>query len=404
MSSVLTILFAGENPEAPFNWARVSRDSGKLLQKGELRTGEAAPSAAAADTMLVLPGSEAQIKSLQLPASSDVQARAAAAYLFEGALAIDKEHTVYAVGAGAGRRLVAAVDRRRLQRWIERCNEAGVNPSAIHLDCAIWPVSPGVVQVVDLGGHAVVGGGSLGSFAIESDLALALLPSWLAQAPGEVSSIQVSGLDAAAIASRLPQLAPMVEPVAAVDGLAVLCRAACAPPNYAPDLRQGEFAIAGRKGAKVGAWGFAFGLAIVAALLQLGVMAADGMRDAQAAAEISAANEKTFLQLRPATRRITNLRAQVTAALNAARRPAANPAISSSVLAADIVKAHPEVRLDEVRRDTPGQLVTLRFSAAQPAALDAAMADLGKMTSSLKIGQMQTAEGRVNLTVSMEAP
>jgi type II secretion system protein L len=403
MSSVLTILFGGENPEAPLNWARVSRDTGKLLQGGELRAGDSAPSATAADTMLVLPGSEAQIKSLQLPASSDVQARAAAAYLFEGALAIDKEHTVYAVGAGAGRRLVAAVDRRRLHRWIERCNDAGVNPSAIHLDCAIWPVSPGVVQVVDLGGHAVVAGGSLGSFAIESDLAPALLPSWLAQAPGEVSAIQVSGMDATALASRLPQPAPTVEPIVPVDALAVLSRAACAPPAYAPDLRQGEFAIAGRKGAKAGAWSLAIGLGIAAAFLQLGVMATDGMRDAQAASDISAANEKTFMQLRPATKRITNLRAQVTAALNAARRPTANPAISSSALAADIVKAHPEIRLDEVRRDTPGQLVTLRFSAAQPAALDAAMADLGKMTSSLRIGQMQTAEGRVNLTVSMEA-
>ena len=43
MSSVLTILFGGENPEAPLSWARVSRDTGKLLQGGELRAGDGGP-------------------------------------------------------------------------------------------------------------------------------------------------------------------------------------------------------------------------------------------------------------------------------------------------------------------------------------------------------------------------
>lgn len=404
MSSVLLILFGGESPEASLNWVRVNRNSGEIIQRGELGRGDTAPASAAADRLLVLPGSEAQIKSVELPASSDVQARAAAAYLFEGALAIDKEHAVYAVGEGQpGRRLVAAVDRRRLRRWIERCDAAGASPASIHLDCTIWPVRPGVVQVVDLGAHVIVAGGDMGSFAIEPDLALALIPSWLAQAPGEISAIEIAGLDIASLASRIAPPAPAIESIPAVDALAILCRAACTPPAYAPDLRQGEFALAGRKVAHVGAWRLAAGLAIVAAGLQLGVTAADGLRDTQTAATISASNEATFLQLRPGTKRIANLRAQVTAALNAARRPVTNPTISTSDLAAGILKAHPDVRLDEVRRETTGQAVTLRFSSTQPPALDAAMADLGKAVANLKIGQMQTAEGRVNLTVSVEA-
>ena len=68
-----------------------------------------------------------------------------------------------------------------------------------------------------------------------------------------------------------------------------------------------------------------------------------------------------------------------------------------------VLKSHPDVRLDEVRRDGPARLVTLRFSSAQSPALDAAIADLGAAIANLKIGQMQTSEGRVNLTVSAEA-
>ena len=404
MSSVLLVLFGGATPEAILHWVRVNRASGDILQQGELGPDEKAPTSAPADTVLVIPGSEAQLKSVQLSASSDVQARAAAAYLFEGALAIEKEHAAFALGAAAnGRRLVAAVDRRRLQRWIGRCNDAGLNPASILLDSAIWPVRSGAVQIVDLGGHAIVAAGELGSFAIESDLVLALLPAWLAQTPSDVAVIEAMGIDASILAGRLVQPAPSVEQVTLPHPLAVLCRAAASPPSHAPDLRQGEFAIARRKSTGFGAWGLAAGLAIVAAGLQLGVMAADGVSDAQAAAALTASNEATFMQLHPETKGVTNLRAQVTAALNAVQRPKVNPAISSSSVVTGVLRSHPEVRLEEVRSDAPGKLITLRFSSLQSPALDAAMADLGAAMTNLKIGQMQTTDGRVNLTVSAKA-
>lgn len=404
MSSAVLVLFGGPGPDAPMRWVCVSRASGELLQQGELAAVAAAPSATAADTVLVIPGSEAQVKCVQLSASSDAQARAAAGYLFEGALAIEKEHAVFALGAELdSRRIVAAADRRRIQRWIDRCAAAGANPGTIHLDSALWPVTPGTVQVINLGERVIVAGGDLGSFAIEPDLAPALLPSWLAQTPGEVSRIEVSGVDASAFASCLPQPTAEVVQATGPDPLAVLCRAAASPPAGAPNLRQGEFALVKPRGAGVGACGLAAGLALAAAALQLGVMVADGYRDAQAATALDAANEAAFLQLHPETRRVTNLRAQVTAALNSAKRPALNPAILNSKVVTGVLRSHPEVRLDEVRSDRPGRLVTLRFSSAQSPALDAAVADLGATIANLKVGQMQTSEGRVNVTVSVEA-
>lgn len=405
MSSVVLILVGASSPEAPLRWARINRHLGEVLAHGELAAGNTAPVASPADTVLVIPGSEAQMKSVQLSAGSEAQARAAASYLFEGALAIEKKNAVFALGSESnGRRLVAAMDRRRLQRWIEACNVLGANPGSIFLDSAVWPVPAGKVQIVALDEHVIVSGGELGSFAIERDLAPALIPAWLAQTPGDVVAVEASGVDASSIASRLSQSAPPVEQITFDDPMMILCRAASSPPAYAPDLRQGEFAIVRRKGGGgIGAWGLAAGLAIAAAALQLGVMTADGFRDAQAATALSASNDAAFLQLRPGTKRITNLRAQVTAALNAAKRPEVNPAISASSLVVGVLRSHPDVRLDEVRRDTPGKLVTLRFSSAQSSAMDAAMADLGAAIANLKIGQMQANEGRMNLTVSVEA-
>ena len=403
MSSTLLILFGGASPEAPLNWTRVSRSTGEILQQGVLNASDTAPASTPADTVLVVPGSEAQLKSVQLSAGSDAQARAAAAYLFDGALAIETENAVFAMGAEtSGRRLVAAFDRRRLQRWIDRCATANANPGAIHLDSAIWPVRAGVVQIINLGNHAIIAGGEQGSFAIEADLVSALLPAWIAQAPGSITAVETFGIDAPGLTTRLPQPAPTQTQLPDQNQLSTLCRAASAPPAYAPNLRQGEFALIKRKAASVGAWGLAAGLAIAAAALQLGVMAADGYRDAQAAAELSAANEAAFLQLRPGTKRVANLRAQVTAALNAAARPAINPAISNSNVVAAVLRSHPDVRLEEVRNDGPSRLVTLRFSSAQSPALDAAMIDLSASIANLKLGQMQTNDGRVNLTVSVE--
>lgn len=404
MSSTLLILFGGVSPEAPLNWARVSRSTGEILQQGVLNTLDTAPASTPADTVLIIPGSEAQLKSVKLSAGSEAQARAAAAYLFDGALAIETENAIFAMGAETGgRRLVAASDRRRLQGWIDRCAAANANPGAIHLDSAIWPVRAGVVQIINLGDHAIIVGGEQGSFAIEADLVSALLPAWIAQAPGSIAAVETFGIDAIALATRLPQPAPALTQLPDQNLLSMLCRAALAPPAHAPNLRQGEFALVKRKAASVGAWGFAAGLAIAVAALQLGVMAADGYRDAQAAAELSVANEAAFLQLRPGTKRVANLRAQVTAALNAAARPALSPAISNSNVVAGVLRSHPDVRLDEVRSDGPSRLVTLRFSSAQSPALDAAMTDLSASIANLKLGQMQTNDGRVNLTVSVEA-
>jgi hypothetical protein len=58
-------------------WLRVARGTGAVLDRGQIGGGDK-PRAAPADTVLVLPGSEAQLRTLDEVAHTEAQAKAAA--------------------------------------------------------------------------------------------------------------------------------------------------------------------------------------------------------------------------------------------------------------------------------------------------------------------------------------
>jgi len=144
-------------------------------------------------------------------------------------------------------------------------------------------------------------------------------------------------------------------------------------------------------------------LAAIAGLTQIGVTALDGMRDAEAARTITAATETAFRVARPDVKRITNLRAQVTAAINGATRITANPVLIVSPSVIDMLVEHPDVQLDEIRHEAPSPAVSLRFSSMTPAELDAAVAALRQTSGRIDVGPMQAIDGRSSVTISMGA-
>jgi type II secretion system protein L len=385
---------------------RVQQESGAILERGEIATGSSAPNSASAHTVLVLPGSEAQLRSLDLPTASEAQGRAAAALLFEGSLAADAEDGLYAIaeeGQLGRRRLVAAMGRRRLQQWLDRCGAVGFSPGTILLDCTIWPTPAGHVQIVEVGDRTIVAGGEIGGFSIESDLAPPLVTAWITQAK-DIKAVRLTGRNAHGLARQLGPIASVIHDAGAADPTEVIARAAAKPPPYAPNLRQRDLKDVERARAPLRSWGLAISLAVAAVLLQVGVLVFDGWRDRQAARTVLSASETEFRQLRPDVQRIANLRAQVTAALNASRPAAVNPILSASPPVTAVLATHPDVRLEEMRTEAPGRDVMMRFSGPAPAVLDAAVADLRKVDGALKVGQMETSEGRVMLAVSMVAP
>ena len=399
----MLVLVAGDTPDTPLAWARLQ--SGIVTAQGVAARGEAIPGAGG-DCILVLPGFEAQLRILETPTRSGAQARAAAAYLFKGALATSETDTLFAVGEPineSGARLAAAIARPRLSAWLARCAESRLAPRAIYLDCAIWPVESGSAHVVRVGDRTLVAAGALGGFTIESDLAPALLGPWLAQLGGKVTRLHLAGVAPEQIASSPGVALPALVFDQGVDPLHVLALASTAMPPRMPNLAQGSADAGKDQRSPLAPWLLAAALAAAAGLTQIGVTALDGMRDINAARTVTAGAEVAFRAARPEVKRITNLRAQVTAAINSAKRVAANPVLVVSPSVTAMLVAHPDVQLDEIRHDAPNPAVSLRFSSMTPAELDAAVAALQQTSARIDVGPMQAIDGRSSVTISMGA-
>ena len=401
MSAAVLVLVAGETPDAPISWARVQ--AGAIVARGAVETGMTLPGGTG-DCILVLPGFEAQLRTLDTPARSAAQARAAAAYLFRGALATSESDTLFAVGepeTEGAPRLAAAMSRVRLDAWLARCAAAKATPTAIYLDCAIWPAADGAMDIVRLGERTLVAAGARGGFTIDSSLAPALIESWLAQPGAAISDIRLSGWRPDQLPASVLAEAPRLSSLDLQDPIATLALAATAAPGHAPDLAQGGASRSASTRSPLAPWLLAASLAAVAGALQIGVAALDGRRDADAAEAALASAEKEFLAIRPDVKRISNLRAQVTAALNSARRPTSNPILLVSPAVAEVLAAHPAVQLDEIRNEAPGQSVSLRFSTDTPPELDAVIAGLRQGAGRVDVGPMQAIDGRSSVTVAV---
>lgn len=374
------ILIGGDEPEAPMAWART--DGHRILARGMADEG-APPAMAPARTLLVLPGADARLTRLDLPARADAQARAGAEMLIGASLAAG-EAMHYAVGAAQnaeGARLVAAISASRLSRWMERCQSLGAEPNAIYLDCTLWRVADDEAAIVSTPNRVIVAAGARGGFSIEPALALALTKQWLAEHGRDLR----------------------VAEAPADDPIAVLALAGAHPPAYAPNLRQGAFAPAGAEQPSFALWRFAALLLVAAVLLQTGAQAIAGWRDHQAARQIMTQAEADFRAARPDVGHVVNLRAQAHALVNAMEQSVRHPLLATSEPMVRALQQHPLARLDEVRHEAPARRVRLVLSAPQPAPLEAAIAGLREQGLTLEARTLQPREGRYVAELVVEA-
>jgi general secretion pathway protein L len=400
------VLIGGAGPADVMAWARVSVDDGAVLDQGLVEARASVPAAAPSRTVLVIPGADAQVKRVDLPARTEPQARAGAALMFEGALAAPTG-VHYAVGATqdeAGLRLVAAMASARLAAWLERCRGFGAEPHHCYLDFTIWPVAPGDVEIAASDERAIVAAGAAGGFSIEPALALSVFARWFAQTTGAVREIRVAGANAQEWAARLASLGPPVTAAPAPDFVATLARGAVGAPDYAPNLRQGEFAAAPPAASPWRIWRFAAALALIALLLQVAAVTFAGVRDHTAAAQIMTKAEQDFRAARPDVHTIVNLRAQVAAMVNAVRQSSSHPVLAASDPLIRVLQARALVRLDELRHQAPGRTVRLTLSAPQPQLLEQAAGDLRDQGLSVEARSLEPRGGRYITELVLESP
>lgn len=399
MSDVL-VLIGGDAPAEPIAWA-LANAQGRVSASGmDDRTPP--PAVAPARTVMVLPGADARLQRLDLPARSEAQARAGAGMIMGRALAGEGDH--FAVGApqgGDGARLVAAVSPTRMRQWLERARGLGCDPHMVILDCTAWPTQAGVVTIAATDTRTIVAGGPFGGFSIEPSLAPALLSRWLQEAGAADAPILVQGGEArifSAALGREVSTAPLPDPIETLAGGAATMLA------YAPNLRQGDFAPTGANREPFKLWRFAALLLIAAVMLQVGSQLILGWRDNQTASQIMAAAEADFRAARPDVRRIVNLRAQVAALANAMEQSTRHPVITVVEPLLTALRQQPLARLDEVRHVGPGRAVELVLSAPQAGVLETVLASLREQGVTVEARDQQPRAGRYVVEVSVTAP
>jgi type II secretion system protein L len=403
------ILFAADSIDAPMAWALVDTDDGAILARGF--TNESKPPATApAQTAVVLPGADAQVKRIELPARTEAQARAAAPMLFEGAIAAQQD-VHYSIGGAqnaAGARLVAAMAPARLAAWLERCHGFGADPHIVALDFTVWPAAPGDVEVHVEDARAIVAGGTMGGFSIEPALAPGLAARWLARLPEAPTRILFSGGnaggDCGAWREALGSVGSILTERTLEDSMAHLARGVVDFPDYAPNLRQGDFAPEARRPAPWRLWRFAAALALLAVLLQVGSLTLAGWRDMRAAEQTMADSARDLSAARPDLGRITNVRAQVRGLVNAQEQSRRNPVLGVNEPLLRALERQPLVRLDEVRHQAPDRIVRLQVSAAQAPALEAFVAELQGLGVSVQTRVLRPQLGRYAAEVTVESP
>lgn len=393
------VLIGGDDVNAPMAWARAD-GGGEVSERGQ--PGQTPPAAAPARTILILPGAEARVRRLETEARTEAQARAAAQYLFEGALAGQQEMHYAAGPAHAdGARLVAAMAAPRLQLWLDRCRDLGADPHLVLLDCTAWPAEKSEVVIAPFSNRVIVAGGEAGGFSIEPELAGPLAARWLSEINPQ--RIVLRGGDANTWRAALGGLGARLQSEPAADPVAELVRGAIDTAS-APNLRQGAFATEQRDGQPWKMWRFAALLAAAAFLLQIGSLLISGWRDQQAATRTLANAEREFKALRPDVTRIVNLRAQVSAIVNRLEQAGRHPVLAASAPVIEALHAQPLARIDDVRHDGAGRQVRMQVSASDQVALEALIGDLRARGLATDSRELPPREGRYAAEIVLEAP
>lgn len=171
--AVTTVIRMSQNAAAPVEWIQIG-DSGARIgspQRGTM--GEAGESAESQKVILLLPAEEILTTHVEVPVKSGKRLMAALPFAMEEQVADDVENLHFA----AGRRLedgstpVAVINRERLQEFLQRAAEAGIDPAAVYSEIHGVASIPGTINVMLEGPALLINDGNKLNLAIR-DVAL----------------------------------------------------------------------------------------------------------------------------------------------------------------------------------------------------------------------------------------
>jgi len=266
--------------------------------------------------VLVLPGCEVLSRRVEIPARTELQARAAVGYLLAETLAdkTDKQHFALAGRNPDGRRGVAVIARQRLEVHLARLQNAGLDPDLVLPEYLLLDANDEQAVLRQDDERLIVALSAQEGFSLETGLALEILPETLERYGVDKLRIESGESKAPAPAGGWSSKLKVTH-VPAGDEAALLRTMAARLDHAAVNLRQGSFAHRrGRAGATLNDLS---GLAAMAGLLA--VMAAtwlflDARHYAAMAERLDARTERLLRTTLPGVARIVNPAAQLAAA------------------------------------------------------------------------------------------
>lgn len=142
----------------PVSWVVVDANGSRLGPVGTGSLADAAPLAADRRVIALAPGAEVVLAEPELPVRSGARLAQVIPFALEEFLAGDVESFHFSVGkiGEDSRAPVVAVEKQRIEGWLQQMREAGLVPEALYAETHCLPQNPGKIVAVIDGGQLLV--------------------------------------------------------------------------------------------------------------------------------------------------------------------------------------------------------------------------------------------------------
>lgn len=342
MAETLLIRIAppDESIECCWRMADAAAERGTLADAARLAPGRR--------IVLLIPGSEVLLTTVQVPAKSRAKAQAAIPWVLEDRLVAEVEDLQFALGESAGEGVwrVAVIARERLDARLAACREAGLEPAVVVPEpLALARSSEGAWTALEEPQRVTVRTGAEAGFACEPEL-VGLIATTL-EPPERIERHRVAGADPH---DAWPE--SLDEAIGAsgnaIDHHDAMTAFDAGTAVGALNLLQGEYSRSERTGRSLRRWRVpaAMAAALLAVVLVEGVLGhlALGGREAALRGQI----EQVFRDTFPEVDRVVNPRAQMETRIAQLRGGAENGFADRLAQAGEILTAQDGASLTAV--------------------------------------------------------
>ncbi|MBH93976.1 MULTISPECIES: type II secretion system protein GspL [Idiomarina] len=182
MQETLILRLPAYGTNEPIPWLVWHKSQQELIASGSLNSvdelSQLKDKAGRCEVIVALPGQDVFMTKVTLPAGTKRHLQRIIPYALEEELASDIEQLHFAWPDVKGTELpVAVVAKERMDEWLKRLSEAGIDAPYWVPDCFLLPYQEGVWQAIELGDSIIVRTGAWEGFTVEKEQFAELAPA-----------------------------------------------------------------------------------------------------------------------------------------------------------------------------------------------------------------------------------